>query len=177
MVPLRQSMLLATMIGAHLVACGGSKAAPASAQSGGEVDARSSHTVAADHADAYVTSIAITPTADEVAGGGKEVVIRDAEAVSHWVNSDAFSSMGWSTNGDKLKARYRVTFLSDDGEVARFYLGSAKGDPLKYRCFGLCATWWVAPSNGEGEQDLEAYRVMDDSTWHPLAREWYMSSQ
>jgi len=177
MVPQRQSILFTLIIGAQLLACGGSKAEPASSPSTAEKEDNTAHTVAVDHADSYVTSITITPTQEEEVGGGMEVVIRDAESVSHWVNSAAFSSTGWQRNEDHLSGRYRVVFLSEEGEVARFYLGTVKGDPVKYRCFGLCATWWVAPANQRGEQDEDRYRVMDDGIWQPLAREWYLSSK
>jgi hypothetical protein len=173
----RQAVLLATITGAHLVACGGSQAEKTNTPSSSNQEQSTARTVAVDHADAYVTSIDITPMEEEEVGGGMAVTIRDPESVSHWVNSEAFSSTGWQTNADKLPARYRVVFMSEDGEVARFYLGTVKGDPVKYRCFGLCATWWIAPANARGEQDSDRYRVMEDTIWHPLAREWYLSSK
>lgn len=124
-----------------------------------------------------VVSVVITPTPPEGKVGGREVVIDASDAVRDWVTSEAFSSTGWEKNEDASPPRYVVSFRSREGEVTRYFLGTVKGEATKYRCFGLCARWWTAPSQGDGSQDPFRYRVLSDEVWHPLARQWYLSSK
>lgn len=119
----------------------------------------------------------MTPTDAERQGGGLEVVIDANDAVSDWVSSVAFGPGGWEKNEDQSPPRYVVSFRGREGEVARYFVGTLKGEPLAYRCFGLCETWWAAPAQADGTQDPLRYRVLDDDVWHPLARQWYLSSK
>ncbi len=124
-----------------------------------------------------VVAVVLTPTPEERDGGGKEVVIDAAEAVEHWVRSPLFGSGGWVKNEDQSPPRYLVSFQGRSDEVARYYIGTVQGGAVEYRCFGLCAKWWVAPALPDGSQDVLRYRLMSDDAWHPLAREWYMFSK
>lgn len=124
-----------------------------------------------------VVAIVMTPTDAERQGGGVEVVINASDAVRDWVSSPAFDASSWEKNENQLPPRYVVSFRGRDGEVARYYMGTLRGKPLAYRCFGLCDTWWSAPSRTDGSHDPLRYRVLGDEIWHPLARQWYLSSK
>lgn len=154
----------APLLGLFVWACGGASGGGPAASSPGE----SGETVVA---------VVITPTQAERDGGGSEVVINSTAAVDDWVHSPVFGSSGWMKNEDQSAPRYLVSFQGRSGEVARYYIGTVRGESVEYRCFGLCAKWWVAPAASDGSQDILRYRLLTDDAWHPLAREWYMFSE
>ena len=131
---------------------------------------------AAPHPSAKdVEYVLVTPSAEERAAGGEEVKIIDSISIGHWTESVEFFPMKWEKNFQGLKARYRVSFQGEGGEISAFFLGTTKDSAIEPKCFGLCAHWWVAPALQDGTQDMANYHVMSEDLWHPLAREWYYS--
>jgi hypothetical protein len=124
-----------------------------------------------------VVKVVITPTEDERQGGGKVVVIDSSEAVREWTSSPAFAATGWQANDDQSPPRYEVSFRGESGEVARFFMGTLKGEPDAYLCYGFCAKWWTAPALADGSPDRSRYRIPHDDVWYELARQWYLSSK
>lgn len=149
-------------MGALLLGCGG---------------AQPSGSASANSRAEEVTEIVITPTEEERRGGGKEVVIDARDAVREWTASPAFDSNGWQKNDDKSPPRYEVSFRNADGEVARFFMGTLKGEQGEYLCYGFCAKWWTAPARADGSCDSLRYQVPSDDVWYALARQWYLSSE
>ncbi len=122
-----------------------------------------------------VDHVLLRPLAEERDAGGEEVMMTDPVSIGHWTESVEFFPAEWEKNEQKLKARYRVSFRGEGGELAAFFLGTTKDSAIEPKCFGLCAHWWVAPALEDGTQDMMNYHVMSEDLWHPLAREWYYS--
>lgn len=128
--------------------------------------------------DGEVTAVLVEPTQEEREKGGVETVtISSSEGVATWIGSPIFFESGWSEGSEGNAARYRIVFEGASGELATYWIGTTKGSPVTYLCFGFCNSWWVSPSLENGDQDATRYRVIPDKDWQPLAREWYLAEQ
>lgn len=161
------------LVGVLLLACGGGAPVTSAPVTNSPVANSPPSSLEAEE----IVQIVITPTDEERDGGAKMVVIDSSEAVRIWTTSPAFQSDGWQTNEDKSPPRYVVSFRGEGGEVARFFMGTLKGEPDAYLCYGFCAKWWTAPALADGTPDMLRNRIPDDDVWYELARQWYLSSK
>jgi hypothetical protein len=112
-----------------------------------------------------VWAVRITPLPP--AAGPVESIVAPT-AVEAIAGSAAFARDGWvAAGGAPLAPRYRIDLLGDDGARASYWLGAGPQAP-RLLCRGVCAEWWIAPSNPAREIDATLYKGLPESVYGPL---------